>query len=155
MKTPSDSSIASIASARAALLARTDLPAAPLRAALADLYDSWLAALLPDTGGIALLAVGGLGRREPVPHGDLDLVLLHDGRSAGVAAIADQLWYPVWDAGIGLDHSVRTPEQAISVAGTDLKAMLGMLDAGWPNCRNWPGQGGPAAATRPSCSNRI
>jgi [protein-PII] uridylyltransferase len=118
----------SIASARAALLARADLPAAPLRAALTELYDSWLAGLLPDADGIALLAVGGLGRREPVPHGDLDLVLLHDGRSAGVAAIADQLWYPVWDAGIGLDHSVRTPEQAISVAGADLKAMLGMLD---------------------------
>ena len=126
MKTPSDGSISS---ARAALLARTDLAGAALRAALTGLYDSWLTGLLPDTGGIALLAVGGLGRREPTPYGDLDLVLLHDGRSAAVAAIAEQLWYPVWDAGIGLDHSVRTPQQAISVADADLKAMLGMLDA--------------------------
>ncbi|MEO6703992.1 MAG: [protein-PII] uridylyltransferase, partial [Jatrophihabitantaceae bacterium] len=43
--------------------------------------------------------------------------------------IADSLWYPIWDAGLGLDHSVRTPDQAIAVAGEDLKAMLGMLDA--------------------------
>jgi [protein-PII] uridylyltransferase len=126
MKTPSDRSICS---ARSALLARAELTGAQLRAALADAYDSWLVSLLPDTGGIALLAVGGLGRREPTPFGDLDLVLVHDGRTAGVDAIAEQLWYPIWDSGIGLDHSVRTPEQAIAVAGTDLKAMLGLLDA--------------------------
>jgi [protein-PII] uridylyltransferase len=118
-----------IRSARAALLARADLVGDPLRAALAELYDGWLAGLLPDTGGIALLAVGGLGRREPAPYGDLDLVLLHDGRRPDIAELADRLWYPVWDSKLGLDHSVRTPEQAIAVAGHDLKAMLGMLDA--------------------------
>jgi [protein-PII] uridylyltransferase len=126
MKTPSENSIRS---ARAELLARSDLVGAALRAELTSLYDNWLTNLLPDVPGIALLAVGGLGRKEPTPYGDLDLVLLHDGKVAEVAAIADQLWYPVWDAGIGLDHSVRTPDQAIAVAADDLKAMLGMLDA--------------------------
>ena len=89
----------------------------------------WLAGLLPARPGIALLAVGGLGRREPAPYGDLDLVLLHDGKLAGVGEIADSVWYPIWDAGVGLDHSVRTPDQAVAVAAGDLKAMLGMLDA--------------------------
>lgn len=126
MTTPSETSIRS---ARAALLARADLVGAPLRAELSSLYDCWLSGLLPAMPGIALLAVGGLGRREPTPYGDVDLVLLHSGRIADISGVADQVWYPVWDAGIGLDHSVRTPDQAVSVAAEDLKAMLGMLDA--------------------------
>ena len=78
--------------------------------------------------GIALVAVGGLGRREVSPGSDLDLLLVHDGR-AGVAAVADAVWYPVWDSGVGLDHSVRTVDEALAVAAGDLKAALGLLDA--------------------------
>jgi [protein-PII] uridylyltransferase len=111
------------------LLARTDLVGPGLRAELAAMFDSWLTGILPPVPGIALLAVGGLGRREPTPYGDLDLVLLHDGKVADLAAAADSLWYPIWDAGVGLDHSVRTPQQALAVAADDLKALLGMLDA--------------------------
>ena len=39
------------------------------------------------------------------------------------------MWYPIWDSGIGLDHSVRTIPDALTVAGDDLKAVLGLLDA--------------------------
>ncbi len=77
---------------------------------------------------MALVAVGALGRKDPTPGSDLDLVLVHTGRS-DVAAVADQVWYPVWDSGVGLDHSVRTVAEAASVAGEDLKAALGLLDA--------------------------
>jgi [protein-PII] uridylyltransferase len=80
------------------------------------------------TDGIALVAVGSLGRREPPPYGDLDLVLVHDGRPE-ISAVADALWYPVWDAGQRLDHSVRSVDEAVGVAGTDVKAGLGLLDA--------------------------
>ncbi len=120
---------ASVRSARAGLLARADLTGPRLRAELTGLYDSWLSNLLPPVPGIALMAVGGLGRREPAPYGDLDLVLLHDGAAADLTGIADAVWYPIWDAGLGLDHSVRTPQQALAVAAEDLKALLGMLDA--------------------------
>ena len=84
----------------------------------------------PQTGadGVALIAVGSLGRRELPPYGDLDLVLVHDGRPE-IAAIADALWYPVWDAGLRLDHSVRSVQDAVAVASTDVKAGLGLLDA--------------------------
>ncbi|MDF5752684.1 [protein-PII] uridylyltransferase [Spongiactinospora sp. TRM90649] len=78
--------------------------------------------------GVALLAVGSLGRGEPAPGSDLDLVLLHGGRD-DVAAIADRVWYPVWDSGVGLDHSVRTVEEAAKVARDDLKAALGLIQA--------------------------
>ncbi|HEY0166958.1 MAG TPA: [protein-PII] uridylyltransferase [Jatrophihabitans sp.] len=119
----------SIRSDRARLLARADLTGPRLRTGLTEMFDSWLGGLLPPTPGVALLAVGGLGRREPTPYGDLDLVLLHDGKVAELSSVADSLWYPIWDAGVGLDHSVRTPQQALAVASDDLKALLGMLDA--------------------------
>jgi [protein-PII] uridylyltransferase len=92
------------------------------------LYDRWLADLLAPRDGLALVAVGGLGRREPAPHSDLDLVLLHDGKVDDLGEVADAIWYPVWDSRIGLDHSVRTPDQAVAVAKSDLKALLGLLD---------------------------
>ncbi|MBB1256868.1 [protein-PII] uridylyltransferase [Streptomyces sp. OF3] len=105
---------------------------APRRAELAGLTDLWLAGLLgPPRPGVALVAVGGYGRRELSPRSDLDLLLLHDGRLPGaeLAALADRLWYPVWDQGLALDHSVRTPEEARRTAADDLKVQLGLLDA--------------------------
>ena len=81
--------------------------------------------------------MGGLGRSEPAPYSDLDLVLLHNGKVSGLDALADAIWYPIWDSGIGLDHSVRTVDEAVRVAKDDLKAVLGLLDA-----RHVAGDGG-------------
>ncbi|SCF39462.1 [protein-PII] uridylyltransferase [Micromonospora purpureochromogenes] len=91
-------------------------------------FDAWLGSLLPGRDGIALVAVGGLGRRQCAPHGDLDLVLLHAG-VPGVDEFAASLWYPIWDAGVRLDHSVRTLGEALSVAQDDVKVALALLDA--------------------------
>jgi [protein-PII] uridylyltransferase len=102
-----------------------------LRTALVDLHDFWLssrAATIGLTDRAALVAVGALGRRELAPWSDLDLVLLHEGRG-DIERLARELWYPLWDAGIGLDHAVRTPGQAVQVAATDLRAALGLLEA--------------------------
>lgn len=118
-------------------LLQDDGPTGPdRRAALAGLTDAWLAALLagasaPAAPGAALVAVGGYGRGELSPRSDLDLLLLHDGRAAAadLAALADRLWYPVWDLGLDLDHSVRTPAEARRAARDDLKVQLGLLDA--------------------------
>lgn len=82
--------------------------------------------------GLALVTVGSYGRGEPAFGTDLDLVLLHDGRRDNgrqVAAVADRIWYPIWDSGVGLDHSVRTVDEAVAVADGDIKAALGLLDA--------------------------
>jgi [protein-PII] uridylyltransferase len=78
--------------------------------------------------GVALVAVGGYGRKELLPGSDLDVLLLHDGRD-GIAKIADRIWYPVWDSGARLDHAVRTVPQARRVARNDLKVALGLLNA--------------------------
>ncbi|MEU9886476.1 [protein-PII] uridylyltransferase [Sphaerisporangium sp. NPDC051011] len=78
--------------------------------------------------GVALVAVGSLGRGELAPGSDLDLVLLHNGQE-DVARIADRIWYPIWDSGLGLDHSVRTVDEVTKVAREDLKAVLGLIQA--------------------------
>ncbi|MFC8222890.1 [protein-PII] uridylyltransferase [Streptomyces sp. NPDC057362] len=122
------------AAARLRLLTEGARSGPPRRRALAELTDDWLAGLFGSaTGGhtgVSLVAVGGYGRGELSPRSDLDLLLLHDGRDdKAVAALADRLWYPVWDLGLDLDHSVRTPQQARKTAGEDLKVQLGLLDA--------------------------
>ncbi|MDT0308204.1 [protein-PII] uridylyltransferase [Streptomyces sp. DSM 44917] len=122
------------AAARLRLLTKEERPGPPRRAELARLTDDWLAGLLaaaPRAGRASLVAVGGYGRGELSPRSDLDLLLLHDGTAspAELAALADSLWYPVWDLGIALDHSVRTPAEAHRTAAEDLKVHLGLLDA--------------------------
>jgi [protein-PII] uridylyltransferase len=101
-----------------------------LRAALVQAVDAWLAELLGDAGpGVALVATGAYGRREPAPCSDLDLMLLHAHEPGEIAPLAERLWRPIWDAGMRLDHSVRTVDEAIAVASSDLKTALGLLDA--------------------------
>src|SRR6266540_3839525 len=101
-----------------------------LRVALVEAVDAWLAELLGDAGsGVALVATGAYGRREPAPCSDLDLMLLHDRGTEEIAPLAERLWRPIWDAGMRLDHSVRTVDEALAVAATDLKTALGLLDA--------------------------
>jgi [protein-PII] uridylyltransferase len=90
--------------------------------------DRWLAELLGAEAGVALVAVGGYGRKELLPRSDLDVLLLHGGRD-DIAGIADRIWYPVWDSGTELDHAVRTVPQARRVARADLKVALGLLSA--------------------------
>jgi len=111
----------------AGALAPADLPSI-----YATRADEWLAGVFAGAvggkaEGFSLVAVGGYGRRELCPGSDLDVTLLHQ-RRRNVKEVADQLWYSIWDGGIRLDHSVRTPKEAISVAREDQRALLGLLD---------------------------
>ncbi len=77
---------------------------------------------------MALVAVGGYGRQELAPFSDLDLVLVHR-RDVDVARVATDLWYPLWDARVALDHSVRALEEVTETAAADVRVALGLLDA--------------------------
>ncbi|MEK9663518.1 MAG: [protein-PII] uridylyltransferase [Candidatus Nanopelagicales bacterium] len=108
----------------------------PRRRALSALTDDWLAELWRDSGaeelGACLVAVGGYGRRELTAGSDLDLVLLlpdhldtHDSR---IEEVGERLWYPIWDSGTRVDHSLRTVGQARRMAAQDFRVILGLLD---------------------------
>ena len=139
--TPSDTAACESAgsgdyqSRRRDLLARPGRPGLASRQELSALTDGWIAEIFAagcaTTGhdsGVALVAVGGYGRGELAPGSDLDLVLLHAG-TRPVASLAEKVWYPVWDSGVRLDHSVRTFDEGRKLAGQDLAVLLGLLDA--------------------------
>ncbi|MER6627790.1 [protein-PII] uridylyltransferase [Streptomyces sp. NPDC000987] len=133
-KQADDSGPSGYAAARLRLLTEGARSGPPRRTALSELTDDWLSGLFGAAAdrlrGVSLVAVGGYGRGELSPRSDLDLLLLHDGGDTkAVAALADRIWYPVWDLGLALDHSVRTPAEARRTAGEDLKVQLGLLDA--------------------------
>ena len=137
-------SASSLLAGRAAVVADRELRGRAMCRALSDVTDEWLAALLleachGDASGLSLVATGGYGRQELAPGSDLDVWLLHGGRT-DVAEVAERLWYPVWDAGLKLGHAVRTSKQALAMAADDLDTATAALSA-----RLIAGDPGPAA----------
>jgi [protein-PII] uridylyltransferase len=123
----------SLRAIRDRLVADPSIGAADFARAYCDAADGWLASLASDAasgakGTWALIAVGGYGRGALAPYSDVDLVFLHDG-TKGLPSVAERFWYPIWDEGVGLDHSVRTPREALGAARADLRVALGLLDA--------------------------
>jgi len=118
---------------RQTLIERLELRGEAFCRAYANEADDWLSSLAERaTEGnrrhLALLAVGGYGRGLLFPYSDLDIVLIYDGHR-DVRAVADAIWYPVWDQGVHLDHSVRQPKEVLQAAEADLRVALGLLTA--------------------------
>jgi [protein-PII] uridylyltransferase len=117
---------------RERLLAERNLSGAAWCEQYTRVVDHWLAALFdaasPPAPGVALVAVGGYGRSELCPSSDIDLMLVHDKR-VNARHLADRIWYPIWDGGLKLGHSVCTVRQALSLAGDDLDTATALLSA--------------------------
>jgi [protein-PII] uridylyltransferase len=79
---------------------------------------------------VSLTAIGGYGRGELSPGSDLDLLILHDGseKSAILAEFVNAFLYPLWNAKVSLDHSVRTRIETREIAQEDIRVALGLLD---------------------------
>lgn len=77
--------------------------------------------------GVAMVAVGGYGRAELAPFSDLDVVLVHD-EDVDLGELAELVWYPLWDSGARLDHSVRSLPEMVSAAEADHRVASGLLD---------------------------
>ncbi|MGZ5132067.1 MAG: [protein-PII] uridylyltransferase, partial [Caldimonas sp.] len=104
--------------------------------ALAGLVDSTLAELwshcaMPD--GASLVAVGGYGRGELFPHSDVDvLVLLPADGSAGLESMrhaTERFITDCWDAGLEIGSSVRTVEECVAMAQSDVTVQTALLEA--------------------------
>src|SRR5437763_7383762 len=75
----------------------------------------WLFPATPT--GLALLSVGGYGRRQLFPYSDIDLLLLFESERLAMASkesIAAFL-QRLWDSGLRMSHSVRTPAECVEV----------------------------------------
>ena len=46
-----------------------------------------------------------------------------------IREVAEAIWYPLWERGVALDHSVRDTVQMRQAAVQDYRAATGMLDA--------------------------
>jgi [protein-PII] uridylyltransferase len=122
-------------SSRSEVIANESLRGIALCHALSDATDEWLTQLFREaTAGvkkaddIVLIAVGGYGRKELAPQSDLDVLLVHRGVK-DISDIASRMWYPVWDAGVKLGHSVRTPKETIQLCASDLDTATSLVTA--------------------------
>lgn len=87
--------------------------------------------LLPGTfAGIAVLAVGGYGRRQLFPYSDVDLLLLFATEKAAVAhkESVSAFLQRLWDSGLRLGHSVRTPDECLAVHDQNAELNVSLLD---------------------------
>jgi [protein-PII] uridylyltransferase len=90
-------------------------------------YEAHLAPALPH--GLALVAVGGFGRRELYPHSDVDLLLLVERPPAGAAREALSVFLRVlWDGGLRLSHSLRTPRECCELHDENVELNISLLD---------------------------
>ena len=88
----------------------------------------WTACKLPSA--MALLAVGGYGRREQFPYSDIDLlVLLPKAADATLQERLAEFVGMLWDIGMEVGHSVRTIPECIEMAVQDITAQTTMLEA--------------------------
>jgi [protein-PII] uridylyltransferase len=96
-------------------------------AELADLSESGPDGLLSQ---IALVAHAGYGRRDMAPYSDIDLMILHPlGMGDRVAPFAERLLRGVFDVGLILGHSVRTPDQACRMAVGDAQICSSLVES--------------------------
>ncbi len=121
---------------RAELLDDRSLTGRAFCDAYCGVMDDWLRALWADAvavtsdggAGMALVAVGGQGRRELCPQSDLDLLLL-SAKGVDAAHVADGMWYPIWDEGLKLGHAVRSLRDTLALAADDLETATSLLSA--------------------------
>ncbi|MBT8061049.1 MAG: nucleotidyltransferase domain-containing protein, partial [Gammaproteobacteria bacterium] len=104
------------------------------RARLIDglLVRAWTRNLREWSERLALVAVGGYGRGQLHPGSDIDVMVLTDSANLDTAPwrthIADFVTM-LWDLGLEVGHSVRTPEQCVTESQADVTVVTSLMES--------------------------
>ena len=95
----------------------------------AVLKKAWLQFFNPEDNDIALLAVGGYGRGELHPASDVDVqILLKDDNDKYNETLSEFITF-LWDIGLEIGHSVRTLNECVSEATSDITVATNLQEA--------------------------
>lgn len=82
---------------------------------------------------IALVAVGGYGRRTLNPGSDIDILFLLPRTSSklpiNIQELVQSILYPLWDMGFKVGHSCRSIAECIQEARSDPQNLTALLDS--------------------------
>jgi [protein-PII] uridylyltransferase len=78
----------------------------------------------------AVVALGGYGRAELAPYSDVDLLFLRPERSSTtVTNFVERALQLLWDAGLAVGHSFRSPAECVDEARADLRSRTALTEA--------------------------
>jgi [protein-PII] uridylyltransferase len=82
------------------------------------------------TEHIALIAVGGYGRGTLAPFSDVDLLFLTPAiHGTWGTSVVEAMLYMLWDAGLKVGYAIRSLDDCIRLARTDMTIRTSMLEA--------------------------
>jgi [protein-PII] uridylyltransferase len=94
------------------------------------LVRAWRHHLGEATREIALIAVGGYGRGELHPHSDIDIMILAEESALSAHGEAlERFLLMMWDIGLDIGHSVRTPQDCIEQGNADITVATNIMEA--------------------------
>lgn len=93
-----------------------------------DAYAATLESRFPST--LALVAVGGFGRRELFPNSDVDLLILIESESQlpSVKETLSSFLQALWDSGLRPSHSVHTVADCVTEHEQNAELTISLLD---------------------------
>lgn len=78
----------------------------------------------------ALIAAGGYGRSELNPFSDIDIMFIYDRKMNDyIKFVTEKTLYMLWDIGLSVGHGVRSVEESIAIAKSDVKTCTALLES--------------------------